>query len=145
MGVELASLGINLNFAPTVDIDSNPRNPVIGPRAFGRTADEVIPAAHAFLTAMERDGVLGCPKHYPGHGDTPADSHHALPVVDADLATLRSRELQPFASLARDASMIMTAHVRFPAIDPVSPATMSARLIRSALREELGLAGRGVR
>ncbi len=142
MGVELASLGVNVNFAPVVDIDSNPQNPVIGPRAFGATADAVIGAARAFIDAMQAEGVLACPKHYPGHGDTAVDSHVGLPVLDLDRAALHARELRPFAALVpRDVHLIMTAHIAFPQIDPDGPATMSAALVDGVLRGELGYQG----
>lgn len=145
MGIELASLGVNVNFAPVIDIDSNPANPVIGPRAFGTTADHVIESARAFLEAMQAEGVLACPKHFPGHGDTTVDSHLALPVLHADRAALAARELRPFAALAgrdtRDTHLVMTAHIVFPAIDPGVPATMSAAIVDGILRRELGYAG----
>ncbi len=141
MGTELASLGINVNFAPTLDVDTNPQNPIIGPRAFGRTVDEVVPAARAFLTSLHGQAVLGCVKHFPGHGDTRADSHYELPVVDADLTTIRTRELQPFKELAGEAHLVMTAHIVFPAVDDQFPATMSETFIRRILREDFGYRG----
>src|SRR5579871_4248683 len=98
MGVELASLGCNLNFAPVLDIHSNPANPVIGERSFGRTADDVIKSMLPFTKAMERRGVRACGKHFPGHGDTQVDSHHELPVLDLDLEQIKARELKPFAA-----------------------------------------------
>lgn len=141
MGIELASLGVNVNFAPVVDIDSNPANPVIGPRAFASDADAVIAAARAFIAGMQAEGVLACPKHFPGHGDTAVDSHHGLPVVDADRATLAARELRPFAAVARDVQLVMTAHIMYPAIEPGVPATMSRILVDEVLRGELGYGG----
>src|ERR1700688_4759943 len=98
MGVELRSLGINLNYAPVVDIHTNPINPVIGSRAFGETPEIVAQAARNFLLTLEREGVVGCPKHFPGHGDTSVDSHYDLPVVRRSLDELRQRELLPFAA-----------------------------------------------
>lgn len=143
MGRELASLGINLDFAPVVDVDSNPANPVIGPRAFGADGEQVIAAATAFADALQAQGVLACPKHYPGHGDTAVDSHHGLPVLHLDRAALFARELRPFAAFARRAStqLIMTAHIEFPAIDPGTPATLSRVLVEEILRGELGYQG----
>src|SRR5262245_28882542 len=88
MGVELASLGVNLNFAPVLDIHSNPANPVIGPRALGTTSERVTAAALAFMEGMQAESVLACGKHFPGHGDTDKDSHHELPVLDQDLDAL---------------------------------------------------------
>lgn len=142
MGRELASLGINLNFAPVLDIDSNPDNPVIGPRAFGTTPDTVIAAALAFMSAMEAAGVRACGKHFPGHGDTRTDSHAALPVIDLPLAAIEQRELLPFAA-AVDAGigMMMTAHIVFPALDPHRPVTLSRAATHDLLRGHLGFEG----
>jgi beta-N-acetylhexosaminidase len=142
MGIELASLGVNLSFAPVVDIDSNPANPVIGPRAFAADAGGVIAAARAFIAGIQAQGVLACPKHFPGHGDTAVDSHLGLPVITADLAALRERELRPFAAVAQGPiHLVMTAHIVYPAIDPGVPATMSRVLIDGVLRGELGYRG----
>lgn len=142
MGRELASLGVNLDFAPVVDIDSNPANPVIGPRAFASDAAGVIAAATAFAAALDAEGVLACAKHYPGHGDTTVDSHHGLPVLELDGAALRARELAPFAALVRaGVPLIMTAHIEFPRLDPGVPATMSKVLVDGILRGELGYRG----
>ncbi len=140
MGRELASIGVNLDFAPLLDIHSNPKNPVIGERAFGSTADEVIEAAVAFEQGLAAQGVLACGKHFPGHGDTHEDSHVSLPTVEGDLDALHARELRPFAA-ARHFPMIMTSHVLFPAIDPAVPATLSKRIVHGLLREELGYQG----
>ena len=142
MGVELASLGINVNFAPVLDIDSNPKNPVIGPRSFASSAEEVEAAGRAFILGLQENGVLACPKHFPGHGDTHADSHHGLPVLDADVEMLESRELKPFAAIIRDGiSLIMTAHILFPKIDPVYPATLSPHIVKAVLRDRLQYRG----
>jgi beta-N-acetylhexosaminidase len=143
MGRELASLGINLDFAPVVDVDSNPANPVIGPRAFAAEPERVIAAATAFAAALQAEGVLACPKHYPGHGDTAVDSHHGLPVLALDRAALAARELRPFAAFAArpDTHLIMTAHIEFPAIDPGTPATLSRVLVDEILRGQLGYQG----
>jgi beta-N-acetylhexosaminidase len=142
MGIELASLGINLDFAPVVDIDSNPANPVIGPRAFAADADGVIAGARAFIAGIQAEGVLACPKHFPGHGDTAVDSHLGLPSIDADRAALAARELRPFAAVAQEpVHLIMTAHIVYPAIDPGVPATMSRVLVGDVLRGELGYRG----
>lgn len=142
VGIELRSLGINLNYAPVVDIHTNPANPVIGTRAFGTTQEIVIEAARNFLVSMEREGVIGCPKHFPGHGDTKVDSHYGLPVVNSTLEELRRRELLPFAAIVRaGAKMMMSAHIFFPAIDPAYPATMSRLLLTEILRGEMGFEG----
>lgn len=142
MGVELASIGVNLSFAPVLDIDSNPKNPVIGERAFASDGESVTRAALAFAEGLASAGVLACGKHFPGHGDTAQDSHYALPVVDRDLEGLRARELVPFAAASRaKLPMIMTAHVMFPPVDREVPATLSRRFVHGILREELGYDG----
>jgi beta-N-acetylhexosaminidase len=142
MGRELRSLGVNVDFAPVVDVDSNPDNPVIGKRALGRDPRTVIEAAASFLEGLEAEGVAGCLKHFPGHGDTHADSHDELPVVDLDLDVLEARELAPFAALVeRGARMIMTAHILFPRWDPKWPATLSETIVGEYLRGKLGYDG----
>jgi len=135
---ELADLGIDLDFAPVVDVDTNPANPVIGDRSFGREPERVARHARAFVRAMQAEGVAACAKHFPGHGDTHEDSHIALPRVDHPLARLREIELVPFraAALAGVASM-MTAHVLLPCLDASVPATLCApvlELLRGELR-----------
>lgn len=142
MGCELASLGINLNFAPVLDIHTNPANPVIGERAFATTPEAVTPLALDFLRAMQAENVLGCGKHFPGHGDTSVDSHYGLPSQNCSLEDLRQRELKPFiAAIEAGLSMMMTSHILFPAIDPDFPVTLSRRFCTELLREELGYSG----
>lgn len=142
MAVELRSLGVNLDFAPVMDVDSNPANPVIGPRAFATTPEEVATAGTAFIGALEAGGVLACAKHFPGHGDAAVDSHQALPVIDATLDTLRSRELPPFAAaIQAGVRAIMTAHILVPKLDEEHPATLSERILKGILRDELGFGG----
>ena len=142
MGIELASLGINLNFAPVLDIHSNPANPVIGPRSLGTSAAVVTEAALAFMAAMQAQGVLACGKHFPGHGDTDKDSHHELPVLNRDLPELRSRELLPFqAAIAAGIEMIMTSHLMIPRVDSRDPVTLSHRFTQELLRDEMGFKG----
>lgn len=142
MGRELASLGINLNFAPVLDIHTNPENPVIGERAFGATPEAVVAGALPFMQAMQAEGVLACGKHFPGHGDTSVDSHLGLPRLEIGVEALRQRELQPFAA-AIDAGvgMLMTSHILFPAIDAETPVTLSRRFVSEILRGDLGFAG----
>lgn len=141
MGVELSSLGINVNFAPVLDIDSEPRNPIIGTRAFGTTPAAVMAAAERFIESMQAEGVLACPKHYPGHGAAIEDSHETLPVVDIGVDVLQQRELLPFAAVVRGGiHMLMSAHLSFPRIDR-DPATYSSVLLRDILRGELGFEG----
>ena len=138
---ELSDLGIHLDFAPCVDVDTNPANPVIGDRSFGRTPERVAKHAVHFITAMQEAGVAACAKHFPGHGDTSTDSHHELPRLDHDLERLRAVELPPFqAAIDADVASIMTAHVLFPALDPERPATVAPEVM-SLLRNELGYEG----
>jgi beta-N-acetylhexosaminidase len=142
LGSELAALGIGWDFAPVLDVHTNPDNPVIGNRAFGRTPDAVVAHALAFWRGLRSAGVLGCGKHFPGHGDTRTDSHVDLPVVEHPVERLRRIELAPFAAAARAGiDAIMTAHVSFPALDPDWPATLSRRILTGLLREEMGYSG----
>jgi len=142
MGRELASLGVNLNFAPVLDIHTNPANPVIGERAFGQTADSVIAAALPFMQAMQREKIIACGKHFPGHGDTSIDSHLGLPSQTPRLDALRAREFKPFAAaIEAGLSMILMAHILYPAVDPDAPVALSRRFATGILREELGFAG----
>lgn len=142
MGVELRHLGFNVNFAPVVDVNSNPANPVIGPRSFGTTPEAVAAAARQFLDAMQAEDVLGCPKHFPGHGDTGVDSHYSLPVIDVDPDTFRKREIQAFRSFTDARTrLFMTAHIVVSQVDPGIPATMSRVILNDILRQELGFKG----
>ncbi|HYW13257.1 MAG TPA: glycoside hydrolase family 3 N-terminal domain-containing protein [Longimicrobium sp.] len=142
MAVELASLGVNLDFAPVMDVPSNPDDPIIGPRAFATTPEEVAMAGTAFIAALQGGGVLACAKHFPGHGDAGVDSHEALPVIDATLDTLRGRELPPFAAaIQAGVRAVMTAHILIPRMDEDHPATLSERILGGLLRSELGFEG----
>jgi beta-N-acetylhexosaminidase len=141
MGEEVAALGFNVDFAPVLDVHTNPANPIIGDRAFGETPEHAARQALAFWRGLEAAGVRGCGKHFPGHGDTATDSHLALPRVDKTLEELRAVELAPFAAAARaGVPMIMTAHVLYPAVD-APPATLSRRWLTDILRGELGYTG----
>lgn len=141
LGQQLRAIGINLDFAPVLDIDTNPLNPVIGDRAFGSTADVVIEHALAFAEGLHEGGVLSCGKHFPGHGDTDLDSHLALPVLRHERARLEEVELRPFRAAAHRIPSMMTAHVVFEAVDPGAPATMSTAVVDEILRGELGYDG----
>ena len=142
MAVELRSLGINISFAPVADIHSNPQNPVINERAFGRSAGEVSHAATLFARTMRAGGVIPCAKHFPGHGDTASDSHTTLPSVHRSKTELCERELKPFQSLINDGiEMIMSAHIMVPSLDPIRPATLSAAVMQALLRDEMGFKG----
>jgi beta-N-acetylhexosaminidase len=141
IGLELATLGIQCDFAPCIDVHSNPKNPVIGDRSFG--SDPFLVARHgaALARGLSGAGILACAKHWPGHGDTLLDSHLALPRVDLPAERLRVVEVAPFADLIRTGiPLIMTAHVVYSAVDPAQPATLSPAWLR-ILREELGFAG----
>jgi beta-N-acetylhexosaminidase len=138
MARELSAVGVNLNFCPVADINTNPKNPVIGSRSFGDNEEQV----SKFVTAMVRghltNGVQACVKHFPGHGDTAVDSHFALPKVTTPIDTLRDREWRPFSKAFKSrCAMVMTAHILFPEIDPDYPATLSPKILRKFLREEL--------
>jgi beta-N-acetylhexosaminidase len=141
VGVQLRSVGVTVNFAPDADINSSDDNPVIGTRSFG--ADPALVARHtaAWVEGLQSTGVAASAKHFPGHGDTTADSHLALPVVDLPLAALRARELIPFqGAIAAGTRTIMTSHILLPQLDHV-PATFSARILGELLRDELGFTG----
>ena len=142
LGGELAALGIGWDFAPVLDVHTNPDNPVIGERAFATDPDAAAAHALAFWRGLRGAGLVGCGKHFPGHGDTRTDSHLELPVVPHDLDRLRRIELAPFAAAARAGlEAFMTAHVLYPALDPDRPATLSRRIATDLLRGELGFAG----
>jgi beta-N-acetylhexosaminidase len=142
IGAELHALGVDVDFAPVLDVHSNPANPIIGDRAFASEPAAAAARALAFADGLAAAGVLGCGKHFPGHGDTDSDSHLALPRLRHDLDRLRAVELLPFARAASAGlPMIMTAHVVFEALDPTVPATLSRRVIDGLLRRELGYAG----
>ncbi len=142
MATEIRSLGFNLNFAPVLDVDTNPDNPVIGDRAFSDDPERVARCGAGFLLGHHTAGVVPCGKHFPGHGDTVADSHKELPRLAHDRQRLESVELYPFErAVAADIPMIMTAHLEVPAIDPAYPATLSAPILRGVLRTQLGFEG----
>jgi beta-N-acetylhexosaminidase len=139
---ELRAVGINMNMAPVLDVDTNPTNPIIGDRAFGRNPALVGRLGVATMNGLHAHGVVSCGKHFPGHGDTSADSHIELPVVTSTLDRLREIELPPFReAIAHGLPTLMTAHVSYPAVDPDSPATLSRRILTDLLRTELGFEG----
>lgn len=142
MGRTLASLGVNVDFAPVLDVDSCASNPIIGDRSFSSDPHRVAALALAFAAGLEEAGVAACGKHFPGHGDTQRDSHLELPEVDHDRARLEAVELAPFrAAIAAGVPTLMSAHVRYPALDPDAPATVSRRICTDLLRDELGFEG----
>ena len=141
LALELRDCGIALDFAPVVDVDSNPANPVIGDRSFSRDPRQVAAHARAFIGAMQAERVACCAKHFPGHGDTTLDSHLALPKIAHDLDRLLAVELPPFAAAVEaGVASVMSAHVVFEAIDAKRPATFSPEVI-ALLRERLRFDG----
>jgi len=141
MGRELASCGIHLNLAPVLDVHTNPDNPVIGDRAFASSPGAVAQRAAAFVAGLRAGGVAACGKHFPGHGDTIADSHTDLPVVHHGAERLQTVELAPFAALAQDLPAMMTAHVIYEAWDAHNPGTLSEAIVQGLLRNRLGFEG----
>jgi beta-N-acetylhexosaminidase len=141
LGSELKCLGLSMNFAPVVDVDTNPDNPVIGDRAFSSDPERVAECGAAYLRGLRAGGVQSCLKHFPGHGDTLLDSHLALPTVAHDRRRLDAVELVPFKRLASLADSMMTAHVLYSDLDPTRPATLSARISTDLLRRELAFDG----
>lgn len=142
VGAQLANAGIRLALAPVADINCNPHNPVIGVRSFGADAASVAAHTATWTEGVQAAGVAACAKHFPGHGDTSADSHVAEPVVTADAATFAARELEPFrAAIAAGTKTIITSHIRVPALDPDAVATFSSAILGDLLRGELGFDG----
>jgi beta-N-acetylhexosaminidase len=141
LGLELGAFGFNVDFAPVVDVDTHPQNPVIGDRAFSSDPAEVARLAGAFAQGLIRAGVMPCGKHFPGHGDTTLDSHLALPTVAHGPKRLAEVEIVPFRRLAPVLPALMTAHVLYPALDPRCPATLSRAVAHDLLRNELGFQG----
>jgi beta-N-acetylhexosaminidase len=139
---ELALLGINLNFAPVLDVNSNPQNPVIGDRSFAADPAKVIKISEKWTRGLRDGGIIPCGKHFPGHGNADKDSHLDLPVVDRSLDELKAVELPPFAHACRNKiEALMTAHVLYPALDAKLAATLSRPIITGLLRQQLGYNG----
>ncbi|MBT2498224.1 glycoside hydrolase family 3 protein [Agromyces sp. ISL-38] len=142
VGEALLATGCTVTFAPDIDVNSNPDNPVIGVRSFGADPELVARHSAAWTRGLQETGIAASAKHFPGHGDTATDSHLALPVVDVPLETLRERELVPFrAAIAAGTRTIMTSHILLPQLDPDNPATLSPRILQGLLRGELGFDG----
>lgn len=135
------SMGFNWNFAPVLDLNNNPLNPVIAERSFGADPERAAELAMAWMDGSESEGVACCVKHFPGHGDTHVDSHRDLPQVDKALAELERFEFAPFRAAAPHAPAVMTAHIVYPALDPHNPATMSRAILTDLLREKMGYQG----
>lgn len=142
LGAEVAALGFTVDCAPVLDVHTRPDNPIIGERAFSTDPAEAGLLAVAFARGLSVAGVVPCGKHFPGHGDTVLDSHLDLPRLPHGLERLRAVELVPFrAAVTAGLPMIMTAHVVYEGVDPDLPATLSERVIRDLLRDELGYDG----
>lgn len=144
LGRRLAECGVNLNWAPSADVNSDPGNPVIGVRSFGADPELVARNTAAYVEGLQSAGVAACVKHFPGHGDTATDSHHALPRIDVGLETLHARELVPFrAALAAGSKVVMSAHILVPTLDPDLPATLSPAVLTGLLRAPRSEGGLG--
>lgn len=142
IGAELRVAGIDVDFAPVLDVVSNPGNPVIGDRSFSSDPDEAGRLGMAFAAGLMSRGILAVGKHFPGHGDTSTDSHRELPFVPAGKKTLMERELVPFRRAIREGiPALMTAHVVYPELDPSLPATLSGKILKGLLREKLRFRG----
>jgi beta-N-acetylhexosaminidase len=142
IGRELRAVGFDMSYAPVLDVDTNPENPVIGARSFGRTPELVSDLGVALASGLQGVGVAACGKHFPGHGDTSQDSHRELPTLPHSLERLERVELAPFRrAAAAGIASLMTAHVIFEALDAERPATMSHAVLTGLLREKLGYDG----
>lgn len=142
LGRQLHAAGVSLDYAPSVDVNSNPDNPVIGVRSFGIETAVVSRHAGAWVRGLQSAGVAACAKHFPGHGDVAVDSHHGLPSYEADLDRIAEQALPPFrAALDAGVRAVMSGHLLVPAYDPDLPATLSRRILVELLRKELGFDG----
>jgi beta-N-acetylhexosaminidase len=142
LATELRAVGITLDYAPVLDIHTNPKNPVIGDRALAEDAQMVARLGAAIVESLQSNGVAACGKHFPGHGDTSVDSHLELPLVEHPPDRIRRVELVPFReAITAGVAFIMTAHVLVPSLDEEKPATLSRGIVQAMLREELGYPG----
>jgi beta-N-acetylhexosaminidase len=142
LAAELSAVGISLDYAPVLDILTNPKNPVIGDRALGERPEQVARLGRVIIEELQRGGIAACGKHFPGHGDTATDSHLELPIVEHAPDRLRAIEFVPFkAAIEANVAFIMTAHVLVTAIDDARPATLSPKVVQEILRNELGFRG----
>jgi beta-N-acetylhexosaminidase len=138
----LHAFGYNMNYAPVLDVHSNPKNPVIGDRSFSSDPEEVADLGMAVMQGMRDNGIISVVKHFPGHGDTHVDSHFSLPVIEKSLAELYEAELIPFQrAIEEQADMIMVAHIMFPEIDDFYPSSLSEKIITDLLRKEMSFEG----
>jgi beta-N-acetylhexosaminidase len=142
LATELKAVGITLDYAPVLDIHTNPKNPIIGDRALAEDAESVGRLGTAIIRGLQENGVAACGKHFPGHGDTSVDSHLELPLVEHPPDRIRRVECVPFREAIRaEVAFIMTAHVLVPSFDEEKPATLSPRLVQALLRDELNFQG----
>ncbi|MBI4266088.1 MAG: beta-N-acetylhexosaminidase [Acidobacteria bacterium] len=142
LAAELKAVGVTLDYAPVLDIHTNPKNPVIGDRALAEDADTVARLGAAIIRGLQDNGVAACGKHFPGHGDTSVDSHLDLPLVEHPPDRIRRVECVPFREAIRaEVAFMMTAHVLVPSFDEERPATLSRRLVQDLLRDELAFEG----
>lgn len=142
LATELRAVGITLDYAPVLDIHTNPKNPIIGDRALAEDAEAVARLGTAIIESLQSNGVAACGKHFPGHGDTSVDSHLELPLVEHPPDRITRVELVPFrAAVKAGVAFIMTAHVLVPSLDEEKPATLSRRIVQGMLRDDLGFAG----
>ena len=142
LAAELKAVGITLDYAPVLDIHTNPKNPIIGDRALGEDADTVARLGAAVVRGLQEKGVAACGKHFPGHGDTSVDSHLELPLVEHPPDRIRHVECVPFrAAITSGVAFMMTAHILIPSFDEERPATLSPHVVQALLREELGFTG----
>ncbi|MDB4205543.1 serine hydrolase [Polaribacter sp.] len=144
LGQHAKRIGIHINFAPVIDVNTNPANPIIGNRSFGESKENVTQKAIAFIKGMQGEGVLANGKHFPGHGDTATDSHHTLPLLNFDEARLDSIELYPYKKTF-DAGLasVMTAHLNIPSLEPNAnlPTSLSKNVVTHLLQDKLGFQG----
>lgn len=144
IGKHCRAIGIHMNFAPTIDINNNPKNPVIGFRSFGESKYKVAAKAYAYMKGMQDEGVLACGKHFPGHGDTDSDSHFTLPLISHSLEHLQENEFYPFQELQKKgAAAMMIAHLNVPALEKQKgiPSTLSHSIVTGQLKQSLGFDG----
>src|SRR5215813_4510852 len=142
LAAELKAVGVTLDYAPVLDVHTNPKNPVIGDRALAANAKDVARLGAAIVRTLQGEGIAACGKHFPGHGDTSTDSHHELPLVEHPPERLRETEFAPFrAAIEAGVATIMTAHVLVPSLDEQRPATLSKTIVDGLLRRELGYQG----
>jgi beta-N-acetylhexosaminidase len=142
LALELKAVGITLDFAPVLDILTNPKNPAIGDRSFSNNVDVVTKLGRVMIETLQANGMAAAGKHFPGHGDVGVDSHDEMPICEAPPDRLRAVEMQPFrAAIDAKVAFMLTAHLLFPAIDEEHPATLSRKIVYGMLREELGFEG----